>query len=99
MASPDTPACALCDRTVSTVTRHHLLPKSVGRRQGRKIADLPTVDLCSACHRQLHVLYDNKRLAGELDSVATLREQPEMQRFLVWVRKQPPERAVRIRRA
>jgi 5-methylcytosine-specific restriction endonuclease McrA len=96
--SRDNPACSLCERVVPAVTRHHLFPKSVGRRKGRRIADLPTADLCPACHRQLHVLFDNQRLATQLDTVEALRSQPEVQRFLEWVRKQPVERAIRVRR-
>ena len=90
--------CALCERNVPKVTRHHLFPKSVGRRKGRRIADLPTVDLCPACHRQLHVLFDNRQLAERLDTVEALRQQPEMQRFLGWLKRQPPERSIRVRR-
>lgn len=90
--------CALCERAVPKVTCHHLLPKSVGRRKGHKVADLPTVDLCAACHRQIHALFDNKRLADQLSSVEKLRKQPEVERFLTWLRKQPAERSIRVRR-
>jgi hypothetical protein len=46
----------------------------------------------------LHALFDNQRLATQLDTVEALRAQPEVQRFLAWVRKQPVERSIRVRR-
>lgn len=89
--------CELCEREVPETTVHHLTPKQVGRRRGRKVAELPTAKLCRACHRQLHALHDNRTLAS-LDSVEKLRHDPEVAKFLDWVRRQPGERAVPVRR-
>jgi len=88
------PVCALCERDVPYLTEHHLIPRSKGKRG----QELPVVDLCSACHRQLHVLYTNDELARVLNTVERIRDEPRMQRFLKWIRKQPPERYVTVRR-
>ena len=49
------------------------------------------------CHRQIHALFDNATLARELNCVERLRDEPRMQRFLAWVRKQDPDRRVKVR--
>jgi ATP-dependent protease Clp ATPase subunit len=89
--------CELCGRMVDALTEHHLYPKSQGRRAGRKIVELPTVRVCRACHRQIHALFSNKQLARELDSVEKLRAHPEMEKFLEWVRKQDPNKRIKVR--
>ncbi len=81
-------ACALCGRTVGRVSMHHLIPKSEGGSL--------TAPLCSACHKTLHSFFTNRTLANELCSIETLKQEPEIQRYLDWVRKQP-DRAIRVR--
>jgi hypothetical protein len=78
---------------VPEVTQHHLVPKDEGGGGG------PVADLCPACHRQLHALYDNRALATRLGSLEALRADPTVQRFVRWVRKQDPGRRVAVRRA
>jgi hypothetical protein len=65
----------------------------------RKKAELgSTVNICSACHRQIHGLFDNKRLAQELNSLDKLRSEPQMEKFLSWVKKQKPDKRVQVHR-
>ncbi len=85
--------CELCGRLVPEVTQHHLVPKDAGGGTG------PVADLCPTCHRQLHALYDNQTLARRLGSLEALRQDPTVQRFVRWVRKQDPGRRVAVRRA
>lgn len=85
--------CELCERDVERLTVHHLIPRQKEGQGG------PTAKICSACHRQIHVLYDNARLARELHSSERLRNEPRMRRFLSWVRKQKGEKRVKVRRA
>src|SRR5262245_18414209 len=89
-AMAESAACALCERRVARVTEHHLTPRSEGGRE--------TAAFCSACHRQVHALYENRTLAAKLDSIARLRAAPEMRRYLPWIRKQA-DRHVRVRRS
>jgi hypothetical protein len=84
------PICELCYREVNKTTQHHLVPREHGGRQ--------TIELCSACHNQVHVLYTNDTLAGELNSLEALRQAPEMRRFLRWIRKQR-DRRIKVDRA
>ena len=83
-------ACELCGRVVTTLTRHHLRPKEHG--------GVETALLCPPCHRQVHALFTNSTLAAELDSLEKLRRNPEVQRYVRWVRKQP-DAHVRVRRS
>jgi hypothetical protein len=89
--------CELCGREVASLTLHHLRPKS---RRGKyeKVADLPTAQICPACHRQIHALFTNHELAQQFNSLEKLRAEPRMAKFLAWVRKQDPNKRVRVRR-
>ena len=88
--------CELCERDVHRLTVHHLIPRqTVKRKQAEKG---PTVDICSACHRQIHSLFDNKRLARELNSTEALKQEPQMAKFLAWARKQNPDKRIQVHR-
>ncbi|PSN18060.1 HNH endonuclease [filamentous cyanobacterium CCP5] len=85
--------CQLCDRPVEKLTVHHLVPRQHTKR--RRQDPGPTVDICAACHKQIHTLFDNRYLAQELNSLDRLRSHPRMEKFLAWVRKQNPGKKVR----
>jgi len=88
--------CQLCDRDVPALTEHHLVPRQQTKRKKLDLGE--TIDTCPACHRQIHVLFNNRQLAQELNTVEQLKSHPEMAKFLAWVRKQNPNRKVRVRR-
>lgn len=85
--------CQICDRNVDQLTVHHLIPRQHTKR--RKQAPGPTVDICSACHKQIHTLFDNRHLARELNTLERLRAHPRMEKFIAWVQKQDPNKRVR----
>lgn len=88
--------CQLCDRDLEKLTIHHLVPRqSVKRKQA-----FPgeTIDICSACHRQIHTFFNNKELAKNLNTIDKLKAEPKMQKFLTWIRKQKPHKKVKVRR-
>ncbi|MEM7594661.1 MAG: HNH endonuclease [Cyanobacteria bacterium P01_A01_bin.83] len=89
-------SCQLCDRSVEQLTVHHLIPRQTVKR---KQADSgSTIEICSACHRQIHALYSNLELARNLNTLDKLKSEPKMIKFLGWVKKQDPRKQVRIRR-
>jgi len=88
--------CQLCDREVPKLTAHHLIPRQTVKRKQAESG--PTIDICSPCHRQIHLLYSNLELARQLDTIDKLKSEPKMRKFLAWVRKQDPYKKVRIRR-
>ena len=93
-ARPDTPqACQLCRRESHRFTEHHLVPRSRGGKFG------PKAMLCPTCHRQLHAMFSETTLARELNSIETLRANPEVSSYLKWVRRQKAPTNFRVRRS
>jgi 5-methylcytosine-specific restriction enzyme A len=87
-------SCSLCERPFprERLTRHHCLPRS----KGGTSEDVAM--LCSQCHGMVHATYTNGTLAALYPTAAKLREAPELEGFLRWVRKQPPGRKKRNHR-
>ena len=85
--------CELCQREVDRFTVHHLVPRARGGRFG------PTAKLCPTCHRQLHALFSEATLADELNSIALLQANPQVNSYLRWVRKQKSAGGFKVRRA
>ncbi len=82
--------CPVCGRPMlkgDSVDRHHWRPKSRGGKESEY--------LHRSCHRKLHSLFSDKELAAGFATVEQLRQHPEMQKFIRWVRRQSPERVVR----
>ncbi|MDJ0693738.1 HNH endonuclease [Mastigocoleus sp. MO_188.B34] len=84
--------CELCERDVEKLTINHLIPR---QKKGHHV---PKINICSACHRQIHTLFDNRRLARELNSKEKLINEAQMQKFIKWVKKQDPNRKVKVHR-
>jgi hypothetical protein len=90
-AKPGT--CDLCER-VKPLTFHHLIPRRTHRRRAfKRRFDKDEMRhsglwLCQLCHAMLHRTYDEVRLGAELNTRAALLAQPEVARFLAWVKKQ-----------
>jgi hypothetical protein len=85
-ASNGAARCALCERQVKSVSRHHLLPKSKGGKHTE------TVPLCQPCHSTIHRTFTNKELAENYTTVEALREAENLQKYLNWIKDRPIER-------
>jgi hypothetical protein len=88
--------CQLCDREMERLTEHHLIPRQAVKR--KKADPGPTVDICTACHKQIHIFFHNTQLARDFNTVEKLKTEPRMQKFLAWVRKQDSSKRVRVNR-
>lgn len=88
--------CELCEREMKRLTIHHLIPRQNTKR--KKAEPGPTIEICSACHRQIHACFDNKHLAQELNTMEKLKNEPKMQKFLLWVKKQTPDKRIQVHR-
>lgn len=86
--------CELCEREMDALTAHHLIPKQNTKRKNEEPG--PTIDICSACHRQIHSLFDNKHLAQELNTLEKLKTDSQMQKFVAWVKKQKPDKRIQV---
>ena len=71
------------------LTKHHCLPRAKGG--GKEDVEL----LCKQCHGMVHATYTNATLAALYPTVEQLRRAPELEKYLNWVRKQPPSRRKR----
>ncbi|RXJ04011.1 HNH endonuclease [Anaerobacillus alkaliphilus] len=76
--------CELCKRDGVKTTIHHLVPREMGGNYG------PKADLCIPCHKQIHALFTNEQLAANLSTIEQLEANDEMQKYLKWIKKQPP---------
>jgi len=85
--------CGLCRRLFPPrhLTRHHCRPRS----RGGSSNDIAL--LCSQCHGMVHSTFTNATLAAMYPTISKLREAPELEGFLKWVRKQPSSRRKRNR--
>jgi 5-methylcytosine-specific restriction enzyme A len=83
--------CLLCGRVVppQLITLHHLLPKQKGGKADDR------VPLCKPCHKQIHATFANGQLATMYADLELLRQAPQLQPFLMWIRKQKPDRNFR----
>ena len=88
--------CQLCNRDLEKLTAHHLIPRQNTKR--KKVEPSETIDICSACHRQIHALFDNKHLASELNTLEKLKNEPKMQKFVSWIQKQDAGKRIRVHR-
>ncbi|MFE1598488.1 restriction endonuclease [Methylobacterium sp. ID0610] len=87
-AVPAAVICPLCERRIpphSRQSRHHLTPKLKGGTHGG------TVQLHQICHSAIHARYSEAEIARRLADVASLRDDPEIARFLAWVRTKPDD--------
>jgi hypothetical protein len=84
MSRADNATCWLCGRRLGEVVEyHHPAPKSRGGRA--------TVPIHPICHRTLHQTFSNAELAVFGDSVAAIRADPRIGRFLAWIATKPPD--------
>lgn len=45
--------------------------------------------VCSACHRQIHKTFTEKELEQEYNTIAALKTQPEIDKFVRWIESKP----------
>jgi len=77
--------CPICDRLIPRTQKdaHHLVPKSKGGRA--------TEYLHRICHRQIHALLSETELARYYNTADALRQHPEMQKFIAWIKTKPDD--------
>lgn len=85
--------CALCKRKGVILTRHHLLPREEGGKEEH------IAMLCADCHKHIHALYTNKELALRLDTLDKLKNDPQMSKYLKFIKKQPPTKLIKVKKS
>lgn len=90
---PKAKHCELCERN-KPLSFHHLIPKKNHNRNyfEKTFAkeDMKTrgVWLCYLCHKKLHKTFSEKDLGKSLNTLQSLKEQKEIQVFIIWAKKQ-----------
>jgi len=87
-------ACPMCERVVP-LTFHHLRPRithSKYVKQGFSKEQLLTtgIDVCRACHSQIHTLFSNEELAKSFYTLELLLENEKVQKWVKYISKQRP---------
>jgi len=82
--------CALCDRDEVFITVHHLIP--VTRHKNKKTKKETThqerhstIKSCRSCHNQLHLIWTEKELEREFNTIEKIKSHPEMEKFIKWI--------------
>ena len=68
-----------------SVDRHHLVPKLKGG--GRDGGDL----VHRVCHGKIHSRWCERELRDDFNTWDAINSDPEIRKFVVWVKKKPPE--------
>ena len=86
--------CQLCERETA-LTRHHLVPQCRHRNRwnkknfDRRVVKTSLLLVCEGCHKQLHVLFTEKELERRLSDLPRLLAEPQVQRFVAWIKDKP----------
>jgi len=95
--------CELCGRAGVRLTRHHLIPrrthrlKRIRRRFSRDALEARVLRVCPPCHKQIHAVLDEKRLAETYNTRQALLSHPEIAKFAEWIADKPPGFKLRTR--
>lgn len=86
--------CELCKREgVPKVTEHHLVPREEGGKDG------DVAWLCESYHKQIHALYTNRELAIRLNTLNSLENDDNINKYLKYIRKQPSSKKVKVKKS
>lgn len=85
--------CELCNRTVSSITKHHLIPLEKG---GKKFE---TLSLCKTCHNQIHALFTNRELAVYYHTLESLKRDQKIIKFLRFIENIPGDSHLVIKKS
>lgn len=85
-------SCEMCERLMP-LTVHHLYPREVQKKCLKRglmtDADrLQKASICRQCHNTIHRLYENEHLALSLNSIDKLLQEENIQKWVIYARKQ-----------
>jgi hypothetical protein len=78
--------CPLCSRVMvdgPSVNDHHLIPKTFGGKETRRMHRI--------CHRAIHSIFSEREMAKYYHTFERMLEREEVQVFVRWVQKKEPE--------
>ena len=86
--------CVLCGLEVKRTTKHHWIPRTrhKNKRNKREFSReevKKTSDFCRPCHGKIHSLFTEKELERSFNNLESLKEHPDIQKWLEWRKKHP----------
>ena len=78
--------CPICDREMwkdHFVDKHHFYPKCKGGRETEYVHQV--------CHRKIHSVFTENELAKQYNNAESVKEHPEIIKFVKWVSKKDPD--------
>lgn len=87
--------CAICSRKITPkcyFDEHHLIPKSKNGKYTDKIL------IHRICHDKIHSVWKESELANYYHTVDRILSHPDMQKFVSWIEKKPPEFYVKTKK-
>jgi hypothetical protein len=99
----DDKRCELCQREVTFLTQHHLIPRTTHKRKKRREGFTQeelnrVISICAPCHKNIHAVLTEKELAEDFNTIEKLLAFPAITRFTAWVGKQA-DAPIRVRRS
>lgn len=70
---------------------HHLKPRTFKSRTKEVHDDDNFVRIHKMCHQKIHATFSEKELFSYYHTIDRLLENEEMQKFVKWISKKPPE--------
>lgn len=84
--------CPLCDREYGgEMQDHHLKPVTFKTRTKEVHHKENLVCIHKICHQKIHATFSEKELLDYYHTIDRLLEHEEIQKFIKWVAKKPPE--------
>ena len=87
--------CELCERDVPNITKHHLIPKTRHKnKKNKKNFDRKEIHdrviwICRPCHSNIHVVFTEKELEYDFNTLEALAPHPKIEKFTNWMRNKP----------
>lgn len=84
--------CPICKREYGgEMQDHHLKPRTF-RSRTKEVHDSDNfVRIHKVCHQKIHATFSEKELFDYYHTVDRLLENEQMQKFVKWIKKKPPE--------
>lgn len=92
---PKPDRCELCGRSMSALTRHHLIPRARHRKKrnqrlfGREEVRTRILWICRPCHDLIHDVLSEKEMESGYPTREALLEHPAIRRFVAWIGSKP----------
>ncbi len=83
--------CELCGRE-KPLTFHHLIPKKVHKNKwfrknfSKEDRLFLGIDVCRECHDHIHVIFSEKELGRQFNTLELISSHPEIIKFVQWIK-------------